>query len=232
MNLFHSIAEAFKEGGWGMWPILGILIASILIAIERAIYLLKSSVNAQEFMSQLGGLIQSGNLSGAIGFCSQADKPLSRIIGAGFAKSAEGMHRVQCAMDEAAYGELPKIEKRTGYLALMGNIATLTGLLGTILGLIKSFKGVSKEAASDKATLLAAGISEAMNCTAFGLMTGITALLAYSVLNGKTQAMRIKARGPSFNNLSIAHEICKDVLIADVVAILGSIDIVLGEVDR
>lgn len=189
MNYFESIAEAFKGGGWGMWPILFIFIASAIIAIERAIYLLKSSLDARSFIQQLAGFVHTGNFSGAVQFCLDNNKPLTRIVAAGFAQAKAGEERVLTAMDEVAYNEIPRIEKRTGYLALLGNIATLTGLLGTILGLIKSFKGVSREAAADKATLLAAGISEAMNCTAFGLLTGITALLAYSVLNGKTQAL-------------------------------------------
>jgi len=188
--MFHFVGEAFREGGWGMWPILGILVVSLIIAIERVYYLIfRATLESHDFMLQLGSMLQSGNLAGAIGFCSQTDKPLARIIGAGLSKSAEGEHRVLAAMDEAAYTELPRIEKRTGYLALMGNVATLAGLLGTITGLIKSFKGVSNQQAADKATLLAAGISEAMNCTAFGLLTGIGALLAYSVLNGKTQQL-------------------------------------------
>ena len=92
-------------------------------------------------------------------------------------------------MDEMALKEKPMIEKRTGYLAMIGNVATLAGLLGTITGLIKSFAGVAGVDPSQKATLLAAGISEAMNCTAFGLLVGIISLLAFSILNGKTQAL-------------------------------------------
>lgn len=172
-----------------MWPILAIFVGSLVIAVERAIYLTRVSLDVRGFMQQLSTYLQAGNIAGAMQFCAETDKPLSRILAAGFGKSQEGKHRVLGAMDEAAYGELPRIEKRTGYLALLGNVATLTGLLGTILGLIKSFKGVSEKAGADKATLLAAGISEAMNCTAFGLLTGIAALLAYSVLNGKTQAL-------------------------------------------
>lgn len=189
MELFHKAAEAFKEGGWGMWPILGILIVTLVIAIERAIFLTKASMDAHGFIATLGQMIRSGNLSGAVSYCTETNKPLSRIMAAGLSHAHEGVHRVQTAMDEVGYREVPRIEKRTGYLALLGNIATLTGLLGTILGLIKSFKGVSNQAAADKATLLAAGISEAMNCTAFGLLTGISALLAYSILNGKTQGL-------------------------------------------
>jgi biopolymer transport protein ExbB len=92
-------------------------------------------------------------------------------------------------MDEAGLRELPAIEKRTGYLAMLGNLATLAGLLGTITGLIKSFKGVAGVDPSQKATQLSKGISEAMNCTAFGLLTGILGLAAYAWLNGKTQGI-------------------------------------------
>jgi biopolymer transport protein ExbB len=191
MDIFHRISEAFREGGWGMWPIAAILIVSLIISAERIYYLIfRASIDGRDFLLQLGSMIQSGNVAGAVNYCVQTDKPLSRIIGAGLAKTAEGDHGVLSAMDEVAFAELPRIEKRTGYLALLGNVATLAGLLGTITGLIKSFKGVSdKGQAADKATLLAAGISEAKNCTAFGLMTGIMSLLAYSVLNGKTQQL-------------------------------------------
>ena len=93
------------------------------------------------------------------------------------------------AMDEAASREMPQVEKRTGYLAMLGNLATLAGLLGTITGLIKAFAGVAGVDPSQKATLLSKGISEAMNCTAFGLSTGIIGLAAFAWLNGKTQGI-------------------------------------------
>jgi biopolymer transport protein ExbB/TolQ len=92
-------------------------------------------------------------------------------------------------MDEEALRELPKIEKRTGYLAMLGNLATLAGLLGTITGLIKSFGAVAGLDASQKAPGLSKGISEAMNCTAFGLGTGILGLGTYAILNGMTQGV-------------------------------------------
>jgi biopolymer transport protein ExbB len=188
-EIIRSLAEAFKEGGWGMWPILVIFLVSLALTLDRTIYLLRASLDAQAFLSQLGGLLQSGNVAGAVQFCQETNKPLTRIIGNGLAHAALGERRIQVMMDEGAYAEIPKIEKRTGYLAMMGNVATLSGLFGTIIGLIKSFKGVSQQGAAEKATLLAAGISEAMNCTAFGLLTGIAALLAYSVLNGMTQGL-------------------------------------------
>jgi biopolymer transport protein ExbB len=96
---------------------------------------------------------------------------------------------VQAAMDEAALRELPRIDARTPYLALLANLAMLFGLLGTVTGLIKSFGAVAGVDPSAKATLLAKGISEAMNCTAFGLGVALMSLIGYALLNGKTQSL-------------------------------------------
>src|SRR5512143_4161496 len=102
MNLFQSVAEAFKEGGWGMWPILAIFVGSMVIVIERALYMTRVSLDARAFIQQLASYLQSGNVAGAVQFCAHTDRPLARILGAGFAKAHEGKHRVLGAMDEAA----------------------------------------------------------------------------------------------------------------------------------
>jgi biopolymer transport protein ExbB/TolQ len=189
MEFIHQVNEAFKEGGWGMWPILILSVFWIGVSIERAVYLFRASVDKQQFMSLMQKLIAQGNVAQAIKVCSGTSKPLTRIVQAGLMRMNRTETDVQAAMDEAALRELPKIEKRTGYLAMIGNVSTLMGLLGTITGLIKSFAGVAGVDPSAKATLLAKGISEAMNCTAFGLMVGIGSLLSFSVLNGKTQGL-------------------------------------------
>ena len=92
-------------------------------------------------------------------------------------------------MDEAALRELPHIEQRTAYLGLLANLAMLSGLFGTVIGLITAFAAVAGADSTSKATMLAKGISEAMNCTAFGLIAAITALIGMGVLNGKTQGL-------------------------------------------
>ena len=184
-----AIAEAFKEGGWGMYPILLICLITIYLIIERAMFLAKSKINVEQLMSMIKSQIVAGNLRGAISTCDAQPVGTAKIIAAGLRKAEQGggEHEIQQAMDEEALRELPKIEKRTGYLAMLGNLATLAGLLGTITGLIKSFASVAGVDPSMKATMLSKGISEAMNCTAFGLGTGITGLAAYAILNGKTQ---------------------------------------------
>ena len=181
------LMEAFKEGGWGMWPILTLCIITVYLTIERAMYLAKCKIDADRLMAALKSQIVSGNIRGAISTCQATPTPLTKIIAAGLSKAGSSEHEIQQAMDEEALRELPKVEKRTGYLAMLGNLATLAGLLGTITGLIKSFASVAGVDPSMKATMLSKGISEAMNCTAFGLGTGILGLAAFAVLNGKTQ---------------------------------------------
>src|SRR4029077_2303489 len=124
----------------------------------------------------------------AIKVCSGNPTPVTRIIQAGLTKFNRPDAEVQAAMDEAALREMPRLERRTGYLAMLGNVATLVGLLGTIIAFTTSFAGVAGVDPSMKATLLAKGISEAMNCTAFGLITAVPALLQFALLNGWVQS--------------------------------------------
>ena len=182
-----AIMEHFQEGGWGMWPILALLALTIWITLDRWFYVSKSKVDVEKLMSLLKSQIVAGNIQGALNTCQASPAPVTRIIAAGLRRAGGTEHDVQQAMDEEALKELPKIEKRTGYLAMLGNLATLAGLLGTITGLIKSFAGVAGVDPSMKATMLSKGISEAMNCTAFGLGTGILGLGTYAIINGMTQ---------------------------------------------
>jgi len=187
MSLLKTLADAFHEGGWPMWPILMLMIIAWGISIERVIYLKKAGIDKEKLLSLLKSQIMAGNIQGAVKVCSGNPTPVTRIIQTGLTKFNRPDAEVQAAMDEAALKEIPKLESRTGYLAMLGNVATLVGLLGTILGLIHSFAGVAGVDPSMKATLLAKGISEAMNCTAFGLICAVPALLWFAVLNGWTQ---------------------------------------------
>jgi biopolymer transport protein ExbB/TolQ len=186
-----GILEHFNAGGWAMWVILGWLSLVFAIVIERSIYLFGSSISKDVFLSTMQKCILAGDVQKAIKMCSAANAPLARIVQAGLIKVNRPDEEVQAALDEAALRELPKIATRTGYLGLLANLAMLSGLFGTVVGLIKSFGAVSKPGVdqAQKATLLAEGISEAMNCTAFGLIVAIIGLIGFAVLNGKTQGL-------------------------------------------
>jgi biopolymer transport protein ExbB/TolQ len=185
------ISEHWRGGGAGMYPIAACLVFSLAIMVDRIqILFFAAAIDKDQFLKGLKGHIFNGNLDQAISFTAgQKQTPLTNIVKAGLLNVSKGEGEVQAAMDEASLRELPRIEKRTGYLAMIGNVATLVGLLGTIAGLITCFAGVGGADASEKASVLSNGIAEAMNCTAFGLLVAIPSLVAFSLLQGRTQHM-------------------------------------------
>lgn len=192
MEFIAVLTEHFREGGFLMWPILLISFAGLAIVVERILYIRSATaVRKEHFLQTLNSLVLKGDLERCISFCGQAETPLTRITQAGLTAiaSRKTTEEVQTAMDAVALREIPRIEKRTGLLAMLSNMATLVGLLGTITGMIGAFASVSKVAPSEKAAMLAASISEAMNCTAFGLIVAIPLLGAYGWLQTKGQEL-------------------------------------------
>ncbi|MCL4704599.1 MotA/TolQ/ExbB proton channel family protein [bacterium] len=185
-----AFVNFFASGGSWMWAILLTLILAVAIIIERFIVLnFKNRIDSTAFVSKILELIQRGNIANAVELCSMSQAALPRITRAGLEEYMKNPTDVQHAMEVAAMAEIPKIEKRTSYLSLLANIATLLGLLGTIFGLIDSFSAVTNADASQKAALLASGIAVAMNTTAFGLIVSIPTLIFYSMLNERITAI-------------------------------------------
>ncbi|RYZ62021.1 MAG: MotA/TolQ/ExbB proton channel family protein, partial [Proteobacteria bacterium] len=156
--------------------------------IERYIALYRKNAEpSATFRKGMLGFLAQGDLNGAERFATE-DTAVARISRLGIALRAQnaGDEEIQARMDEALSKEIHHIDKRTGFLAMFGNVATLLGLLGTISGMISSFSAVASANPADRATMLSKGISEAMNCTAFGLIVAIPALVAYAVFQNKT----------------------------------------------
>jgi biopolymer transport protein ExbB/TolQ len=208
-EMFGTLAKHYHEGGWMMHPILVALGFTVVLVVDRLLALyFQMAADKETFLKGLREHIYKGELDRAISYCaSQKKTPLVSVIKSGLINVPKGEADVQAAMDEATLRESPRLEKRTGYLAMLGNVATLLGLLGTIVGLIGAFGAVATASPSDKATILSRSISEAMNCTAFGLITAIPALVAYSVLQGRTQHLLddINESSVSVLNLIIAN---------------------------
>ncbi len=190
-SFISTLQHHWNGGGFWMYPIAASLVFAVAIAIDRiAMLFFKARIDKEEFVAQMTKHVLAGDLHGAVKFVSsQPNTPLTNVVKAGLLRVNASDQVVQSALDEASLREMPKIEKRTGYLAMIANLAMLLGLLGTISGLITCFAAVSKPGVDPalKSMILADGIAEAMNCTAFGLLAAITALLAFAVCNGRTQ---------------------------------------------
>ena len=184
-----ALSTHFHDGGWPMWVILITSVIIFAITVERAVYLFRASVDKDKLLALLKSQVMSGNVQGAIKVCSGNPTPMTRIVQGGLMKFNKSDDEVQAAMDEAALRELPKINCRTPYLAMLSNFAVMAGLFGTITGMIRSFTSVGSEESGNKATELATGIAEALNCTGFGIMVSLFGLVFFSLLQGKTTSV-------------------------------------------
>lgn len=185
-----DVIRHFNEGGIFMYAILLFGILSFSLIVERALALYKNYKSPEAgFRAKILDLIRKGDLQGAESYAKNSGgTSLSAIIGVGcqIRSGNGGDEELQARMDERLSSEISKIDRRTGFLAMFGNVATLIGLLGTIAGMIQSFAAVASASPSDRATLLSKGIAEAMNCTAFGLIVAIPALVAFAFFQNKT----------------------------------------------
>ena len=175
---------AMKDGGVWMIPILVVAVFALAIAFERLFYILfRANINATAFMAQIQKLIMANNIDRAIKLCNaEPHAALPRVVKAGLTRANRTEKEIENAIDEAILEVGPKVNKRTSYLAMLANVATLLGLLGTIWGLIEAFKAVATAPPEMKQTLLACGISIAMYTTAGGLMVAIPILLIHAIV--------------------------------------------------
>lgn len=174
--------RAFEAGGPVMYVILLIGIFAIMLIIERWLALNAARINRREFNENIFGMILKGDLKQALAFCDARPAPMTNTIKAGLVAvmNKRPDEEVQVAMDAAVLRETPKLEGWTPFLAVFGNISVLAGLLGTIIGMIRSFGAVANADNATKAAELSSGIAHALNCTAFGLIVSIVCIVSYA----------------------------------------------------
>ncbi len=188
MDFFYSIVGFFVTGGPFMYPILIVFAVGAAIAVERYITLTLARAKNQSTWSKVQPALLNGDFDGAREMTSEDDSTISRLLSMGLSRQGAVRRRedIEIAMEESMMEIIPQLEKRTPYVALASSIATLLGLLGTIMGLIEAFTAVANANPAEKADLLSASISVAMNTTAFGLMVAIPLLVTTTVLTAKT----------------------------------------------
>ena len=188
MDFFYSIAGFFSSGGLFMYPILLVFAVGVGIAIERYVTLSMVTNKNQLVWEKVQPLLSSGEFDEARKMTSEDDSTISQVLNMGLSLQGAVRRRedIEIAMEESMMEIVPRLEKRTPYVALASSIATLLGLLGTIMGLIQAFTAVANANPAEKADLLSASISVAMNTTAFGLMVAIPLLIIHAILTSKT----------------------------------------------
>jgi biopolymer transport protein ExbB len=188
MDFLYSIVSFFSTGGLFMYPILIVFAVGVAIAAERYITLTLVTNKNQVVWEQVQPLLSEGEFEKAREMTSEDGSTISQVLNMGLSLQGAVRRRedIEIAMEESMMEIVPRLEKRTPYVALASSIATLLGLLGTIMGLIQAFTAVANANPAEKADLLSASISVAMNTTAFGLMVAIPLLIVHAILTSKT----------------------------------------------
>ncbi|WP_166268397.1 MotA/TolQ/ExbB proton channel family protein [Marinobacter caseinilyticus] len=184
-----TVVRFFQEGGPFMYPIALVLIIGLAITLERFVYLgAVRRKNRRAFEQGILPLLQKRDYQRAMQATNGSNSAIAAMMGAGISRLLNNNRRddIEYAMEEGLMEVLPRLEKRTQYLATLANISTLLGLLGTIIGLIAAFTAVASADPSQKASLLSQSISVAMNTTAFGLMSAIPLLMFHALLQTRT----------------------------------------------
>jgi biopolymer transport protein ExbB len=188
VDIFYSIVNFFVRGGAFMFPILLVAAVGAAIAIERYVTLTRVGARNRAAWARVEPALLRGEFDKARELTSKDDTVIARLLSIGLALQGTVRRRddVEKAMEESMMESIPLLQKRTHYLATFANLATLLGLLGTVSGLIHAFAAVATVNPAEKANLLSASISEAMNCTAFGLVTAVPLLFLHALLQTKT----------------------------------------------
>ena len=205
MNTLNTAIKFFQDCGFFIYPSLLIMALGVTIAIERFIFLTKARTQNRTIWTKVLPMLQKGQFKEEQGITSASDAAIGKIVNNGLLRMQSPGRRedYDAAMEEGMMEIVPRLEKRTHYIATFANVITLVGLLGTIIGLIKGFTAVSQVNPAEKAEMLSASISIAMNNTAFALMVAIPFLLIHSFLQAMTAEIvdGLEAAKISFLNL-------------------------------
>ena len=205
MNAFSTAVKFFQDCGLFIYPSILIMSLGLAIAIERFIFLNRARSENRKLWSQVLPMLQNGQFKEVHSVTSKSDAAIGKIVNYGLTRMQSPGRRedFDAAMEEGMMEIVPRLEKRTHYIATFANVITLVGLLGTIIGLIKGFTAVAQVNPAEKAEMLSASISIAMNNTAFALMVAIPFLLIHAFLQAKTSEIvdGLEAAKISFLNL-------------------------------
>ena len=205
MSTFDTVVKFFQDCGWFIYPSLLIMASGLSIAIERFIVLGRARAENRKMWDRILPMLQGGKFQQVLGYTTKSDTAIGKIVGNGLARLPTARRRedIDAAMEEGMMEIVPRLEKRTHYIATFANVITLVGLLGTISGLIRAFTAVAQVNPAEKAEMLSASISIAMNNTAFALGVAIPFLLIHSFLNARASEIvdSLEAAKISFLNL-------------------------------
>ncbi len=181
----------FQQGGPMMWVLLAVSLFGFIVFIERTLFLHRGQIRTSQFLDGIRNLVKKGRRLEALTLCEDMPGPIPGIVKAVLMKADAGEAELRHAAEEAALVEIPILERRIGAISSIARISPLLGLLGTVLGMIQAFFGVSLSGTTAYPTfgLLLGGVGQALLSTAFGLMIAVMAHIAHHFLHGRVRAL-------------------------------------------
>jgi len=209
MSLIDTSVKFFQDSGLAIYPSILIMAIGLAIAVERYVFLKRAGSENRKLWEHMLPMLQSGKFKEVQHVSAKSDAAIGKIVSNGLQRMQSPARRedIDAAMEEGMMEIVPRLEKRTHYIATFANVITLVGLLGTIIGLIKGFTAVASVNPAEKAEMLSASISIAMNNTAFALMVAIPFLLIHSFLQARTSEIVDGLEGAKISFLNLVQRI-------------------------
>ena len=204
----RTLAAWYGMGGWVMHALLACSILVVGMALERLWALRRNAVIPRRFMRTVSEHWRKREIPEVVSLCASTDVSIARVLRAGLLHFGEGLSRVEGAIEVAGDHEATLLRRNLSVLSALGNIATMMGLLGTVLGMIQSFDLIAQTGTGD-ARVVAGGIFQALITTAAGLVVGIAAVAVHSYLRRKVEILEIDLEDTSFRlleELSVERE--------------------------
>jgi biopolymer transport protein ExbB len=185
----HSLIDLFILGGPLMWVLLALSVLTLMLFVERALYLHRGQIRSTQFLEGVKNTVRKRRVVEALTIAEDTPGPVAAMVKAGLLHHEESEEEIRFAMTEAALVEIPALERRIGSLAAIAQAAPALGLLGTVLGMIQTFSRFEQEGAYATAGALSGGFWQALIATATGLAIGIAARLGHHFLAARVRAL-------------------------------------------
>ena len=178
-----TVVDWYRSGGFMMHLILLVGVIGLAVFLERFyIIVMRSKVNGRAFIERIIQLVRAGKVDDAIKLCAQSKAALPDMGLLILRSRSRDEADLQNVADAAALSVIPRLTRRLHYLPILANVATLLGLLGTIMGLQAAFQSIGTADAASRAEALSRGIAVALNTTAFGLLVAVPLSAAHAYL--------------------------------------------------
>ncbi len=178
-----------REGGVMLWLIIFTSAVALAVFIERFLHCHRAQINSTEFLNGVRTVLKRNNVVEALSICDATPGPVARLVRTAILNRDFGRDRVREALEEAGLAEVPRLEEKLNLLATIAQLAPLLGLLGTVLGCIRTFDLMQDKGVFAHVGLLTSGVSQALVCAAAGLAVAIPAHAGYNYLVSRVKSI-------------------------------------------